>query len=105
MPDPMGIGKHVRTHDLIRGLRGEERPEHPGIALDRPSRARAGALLDEERVDRLVPVSVAAGGGGQELRVHRRYLERLVHVDITHSGGRRKQHDAGIVTVQLSRKG
>ena len=40
----MSVGEHVRRADPIRGLRGEERPEHSGIALDGPGRARAAAL-------------------------------------------------------------
>src|SRR5450759_3421200 len=68
----MGVGEDVRRADPIRGRHPEERPEHPGIALDRAGRTRATALLDEERVDRLLP-----GGGctrrerGERLRRHR----------------------------------
>jgi hypothetical protein len=65
---------------------------------------RPTALLDEERVERLFPgISVAAGGGGKELRVHRDLLSESID-HITHSGGRDSQHDAGIVNIRSGKQ-
>jgi len=70
--DPMGVGENVGRADLIRGRHSEEGPEHAGIALDRAGRARASALLHEERVDRLLPGGRLTGlERGERLRRHR----------------------------------
>ena len=72
----MGPGEDVGGRHLGPATRpAEERPEHPGVALDRPARARAAFLLGQEGDDRLLPGrDVVTGGGGEELGVHRRHL-------------------------------
>lgn len=76
-PDPVRPGEDVgRGHLLRRPDPVEERPEHPGVALDRPTRARATFLLGEERVRRPLPtgIIVTEVGGKELLGVHRRDL-------------------------------
>jgi hypothetical protein len=69
----MGPGEHVgRGHPIRRSDPLEERPEHPGVALDRAAGTRAALLLGEERDDRLSPGwDIVAELGRQELGVHR----------------------------------
>ena len=66
----MGVGEDVGRADLIRGRHPEERPEHPGVALDGPGRTGTAALLDEERIDRFLPGGGLTGleGGEREGR-------------------------------------
>src|SRR5664280_1828736 len=94
----MGVGEDVGGADLIWGRHPEERPEHSGVALDCPGRARATPLLDEERVDRLLPGGGLAGLEGGEREGRHGWVSWRRMDPIHHSGGPRKQHDAGIVT-------
>src|SRR5664280_337223 len=81
-------------HSVRRPDLHEEGPEHPGVALDRPVGARATFFLNEEGHDRLGPGRHVFGKlGREEVWVHRRSPEGVVVVHITHSGGRRSQHD------------
>ena len=68
----MSRGYPIRRADPV-----EERPDHPGVALDRPPGTGAALLLGEEGDDRLSPGrDVVAELGGRELGVHRRSPER-----------------------------
>jgi hypothetical protein len=64
-----------RRH-LVGGAHLEqERPQHPGVALDGPAGARAPLLLGQEGDDRLLPGrDIVRGGSGKVVRIHRRRL-------------------------------
>jgi hypothetical protein len=64
-----------RRHLGRRADAVEERPDHPGIALDRSPGARAPFFFSKEGDDRLLPGGdVDTKLGREKLRVHRRHL-------------------------------
>jgi hypothetical protein len=73
----MRPGEDVGRRHLIRRADPlEERPEHPGIALDRPAGAGASLLLGEESDDSLHPGRDVIAQLSREQRVHGRSPER-----------------------------